>query len=331
MLPKTNQNDAPPLPESIIRSNQNALGSLLADKFEDGAIVYADLNEERMVSIAKNVNEKLLGLRQYSPNDTDYIQEVLQASAMAILLLKDQLASLQPTPSTLLSMEPLIETLTHELTNAENHLKSIGGFVSEQYTHTESKVVASIGAGQRIFSSQEGSPMKHSQRASSISKADYYLRAQSRHLHRGNNIGKSYESQQGYHPARQSRRDTGGGGQQHRRLNHANGQCAAPAGDLTWYGLQLKEEQCFRLAECTKNYNLYDLFVYFFGDDIDVDTGSIDKDEKILPHVKMTNGRGGMAAEEKLINPHTVSFYVPFLSSLVHEAFLIASTFFLDV
>jgi hypothetical protein len=48
-------------------------------------------------------------------------------------------------------------------------------------------------------------------------------------------------------------------------------------------------------------------------------------------HVKMTNGRGGMAAEEKLINPHTVSFYVPFLSSLVHEAFLIASTFFLDV
>ena len=48
-------------------------------------------------------------------------------------------------------------------------------------------------------------------------------------------------------------------------------------------------------------------------------------------HVKMTNGRGGMAVEEKLINPHTVSFYVPFLSSLVHEAFLIASTFFLDV
>jgi hypothetical protein len=96
-------------------------------------------------------------------------------------------------------------------------------------------------------------------------------------LHRGNNIGKSYESQQGYHPARQSRReDTGGGGQQHRRLNHANGQCAAPAGDSTWYGLQSKEEQCFRLAECAKNYNLYDLFVFFFGDDIEED-GSIDE------------------------------------------------------
>ena len=279
MLPKTNQNDAPPLPESIIRSNQNAEGSLLADKFEDGAIVYADLNEEQMVSITKNVNEILYSLHQYSPSDTGNIQEVLQASAMTISFLKDQLASLQPMPSTLLSMEPLIETLTRELTNAENHLKSIGGFVSEQYTDTESKVVTSIGAGQRMLSSQEqGSPMKHSRRSSSISKADYYLRAQSQHLQRGNDIGKSYESQQGYHPARQSRRDTGG--QHHRRLNHANGQCTASAGDW-FYHLLLKKEQCFRLAECAKNYNLYDLFVYFFADDIDFDTGSIDKDEKI--------------------------------------------------
>ena len=98
-------------------------------------------------------------------------------------------------------------------------------------------------------------------------------------MHRGNNIGKSYESQQGYHPARQIRRDTGGG-QQHWQLNHANGQCAAPAGDSTFV-LQVKEEQCLHLAECAKNYNLYDLFVFFFGDDIDFDTGSIDKDEKI--------------------------------------------------
>ena len=93
-------------------------------------------------------------------------------------------------------------------------------------------------------------------------------------------MGQRFESQQGYHPARQSRRDTGGGGQQHRRLNHANGQCVAPAGD-TMYGAKLKHEQCLRLAGCAKNYNLYDLFVYFFGDDIDFDTGSIDKDEKI--------------------------------------------------
>ena len=96
-------------------------------------------------------------------------------------------------------------------------------------------------------------------------------------MQRGTNIGKSYESQQGYHPARQSRRDTGG--QRHRRMNHDNGQCAAPAGDST-YGLKVKEEQCLRLAECANNYNPYDLFVYFFGDDIDFNTGSID--EKIF-------------------------------------------------
>ena len=85
---------------------------------------------------------------------------------------------IQPTPSTLLSMEPLIEMLTRELTNVENRLK-IGGFVAEQYTHTESKVVASIGVGQCILSSQEGSSRKNSRRSSCISKADYYLRAQS--------------------------------------------------------------------------------------------------------------------------------------------------------
>ena len=259
---------------------QKAEHSLLSDKFENEAISFPDVNEEQMVSITKSVNDVLHSLHQYSPDDTENIQEVLQASAMAILFLKDQLASLPPLPSILVSVEPLFKTLTRELTNAESHLKGIEGFLPEQYARTETKAVAGVGAGQRILSSrQEGSPTKHS-RQSSISMADYYLRAQSRHLQRGNDIGKSYESQQGYHPARQSRRDTGG--QHRRRMNHDNGQCAAPVGDST-YGSLLKEEQCRRLAECAQNYNQYDMFVYFFGDDVDFDTGSIDKDEKISP------------------------------------------------
>ncbi len=160
-------------------------------------------------------------------------------------------------------------------------LKDLYQSNTEHHTHTESRVVASIGAGQRILSSQQEGSSRTQSRQSGISMADYYLRAQSRHSKRGSiNIGKSYESQQGYHPARQSRRDTGR--QQHRRLNHGNGQCSAPAGNST-YGSKLKEEQCFRLAECAQNYNLYDLFVYYFADDIDLDTGSIDKDEKISP------------------------------------------------
>ena len=270
-LPYNNQNDNMfPLPESIIK-NEEAGEFPLADMFED---VAKDIsNDGQMVGITNNVNEIMLLLHQFSSNDKDKAHEVLQSSSMAISLLKDQLASLQPILSTVTNIEPLLDTLTHELTNAENHLKSIGGFVSEQYTHTKSK------DGQRILSSHEVSS-RNSRQSSSISKADYHLRAQSRHLHTGNSIGKSDESQQGYHPARQSRRDTGGGGQQHRRLNHANGQCVASAGD-TMYGAKLKAEQCIRLAECAQNYNLYDLFVYFFADDIDFDTGSIDKDEKI--------------------------------------------------
>lgn len=41
-----------------------------------------------------------------------------------------------------------------------------------------------------------------------------------------------------------------------------------------------KRNQCSRLAQCGQNYNLYDLFIFMFGDDIDFDTGTID--DKII-------------------------------------------------
>ena len=41
-----------------------------------------------------------------------------------------------------------------------------------------------------------------------------------------------------------------------------------------------KRNQCYRLAQCGQNFNLYDLFIFMFGDDIDFETGTID--EKIL-------------------------------------------------
>lgn len=37
-----------------------------------------------------------------------------------------------------------------------------------------------------------------------------------------------------------------------------------------------KRNQCSRLAQCGQNYNLYDLFIFMFGDDIDFETGTID-------------------------------------------------------
>jgi len=269
-LVNKNQIDMFPLPESII-TNEKAGEFSLADKFEDDA---TNVNHGKMVSIANNANEIMLLLHQFSPNDTDNALEVLRSSSMAISLLKDQLASLQPISSTLTNSEPLFDTLTRELLNAENHLKSIETFVSELYTQREPKD-ASTGVRQRILGKQHGGYSWELSHQSSISKADYYLRAQSHHLQRGNTIGQRFESQQGYHPARQSRRDAGG--QLHRRLNRNNGQCVAPAGDTGSYGATLKQEQCLRLAGCAKNYNLYDLFVFFFGDDIDGDTGKVDE------------------------------------------------------
>ena len=61
-----------------------------------------------------------------------------------------------------------------------------------------------------------------------------------------------------------------------RRLNtKANSFCASVEDEAS-QNLQ-KNAQCARLAECAKDYSLYDLFVYIYGDDIDFTTGTIDK------------------------------------------------------
>lgn len=206
-------------------------------------------------------------IQQYSPANAETTQEVLQASATAISLLKDQLLNLQPILSMMTGIEPMLETLSRELSNAVNHVKGIEELVAEHNSKSE--------PGKRRNLSQ-GIPTKDLPHRSSISKADYLLRAQSRHLQKDHNIGKSFESQQGYHPARESRQQVGER-HKHRRLDPDNGQCVHDTASAKKY----KEAQCLRLAECAKNYNLYDLIVFFFGDDIDLTTGSIKDDDKI--------------------------------------------------
>ncbi len=44
---------------------------------------------------------------------------------------------------------------------------------------------------------------------------------------------------------------------------------------------EIKIEQCLRLASCAGNYNMYDLFVFLFGDDVDFDTGAVDEPDGI--------------------------------------------------
>jgi len=233
------------------------------------AIATADYNHEALAIIKNNVNEIASSLHQYSPIDLDLetAQEAFKASVTAISLLKEQLLTMQPLLPVSVGIDPkLFETMSRELMTAEAHMKSIEEFVSENYSKSEPT--------KRRHLSSRGIPTKNLSHKSSISKADYLIRVQSRHLQKIHNIGKSFETQQGYHPARQSRRHDKGG-EKHRRLHYDpdNGQCVHDIASKSKH----KEAQCLRLAECAKNYNYYDLIVFFFGDDIDFNTGEIEE------------------------------------------------------
>lgn len=229
------------------------------------AIATADYNHEALAIITNNVNEIASSLNQYSPIDLETAQEAFKASVTAISRLKKQLLTMQPLLPVSVGINPtLFETMSQELMTAEVHMKSIEEFVSDSYSKSEPT--------KRRHLSSQGIPTKNLPHKSSISKADYLIRIQSRHLQKIHNIGKSFETQQGYHPARQSRRHDKGG-EKHRRLDPDNGQCVHDSASAIKY----KEAQCLRLAECAKNYNLYDLLVFFFGDDIDFNTGEIEE------------------------------------------------------
>ena len=232
------------------------------------AIATADYNHEALAIITHKVNEIASSLNQYSPIDLDtaHAQEAIKASVTAISLLKEQLLTMEPILSlSSAGIDPkLFETMSRELMTAEAHMKSIEEFASESYSKSEPT--------KRRHLSSQGISTKNLPHKSSISKADYLIRVQSRHLEKIHNIGKSFETQQGYHPARQSRRHDKGG-EKHRRLDPDNGQCVHDIASAKKY----KEAQCLRLAECAKNYNLYDLLVFFFGDDIDFNTGEIEE------------------------------------------------------
>ena len=103
--------------------------------------------------------------------------------------------------------------------------------------------------------------------------ADYHLRATHGHMQGHHGLGNHFHHQQGYHRARMHREEGG----MSRRLAAGDGGsvCVDISPD------QRKAEQCLRLASCARNYNLYDMFVFFFGDDYDFETGTVDSKEKI--------------------------------------------------
>ena len=76
--------------------------------------------------------------------------------------------------------------------------------------------------------------------------------------------------QQGYHGSRVSRQE----GTHRRVLETDTNECV----DVV--PIERKEEQCIRLAECANSYRLYDMFIFEFGDDIDIETGKADTNIK---------------------------------------------------
>jgi hypothetical protein len=71
--------------------------------------------------------------------------------------------------------------------------------------------------------------------------------------------------------------------------------------------MEQKNAQCARLAECAKDYSLYDLFVYMHGDDIDFATGTVDKRIRGFDEINMRDKLQrikGLSAD--LLDPTTV-------------------------
>jgi hypothetical protein len=152
------------------------------------AIATADYNHEALAIITHKVNEIASSLNQYSPIDLENAQEAIKASVTAISLLNEQLLTMQPILSlSSAGIDPkLFETMSRELMTAEAHMKSIEEFASESYSKSEPT--------KRHHLSSQGISTKNLPQKSSISKADYLIHVQSRHLEKIHNIGKSFQS-----------------------------------------------------------------------------------------------------------------------------------------
>ena len=113
-----------------------------------------------------------------------------------------------------------------------------------------------------------------------IYDAEYHIRTKSSPFPADHfNITSSHlpdHFNQGHHRARLSRKDGG-----HRRRLAVTGEICVDIDKLPTKELEYKKRQCRRLLDCVSQYSLYDLFVYFFADDIGA-LGLVQKEEKVI-------------------------------------------------
>ena len=222
-----------------------------------------DVLGNELADIYSSVEHLVSGDISSTPN-------ALKGASKSISLVRDRMTDLQLSASMPSHLQPMLERLMNELTEAETHMQKVEGFVNKYHkgpkkTSLGTSTVESS-THNRILSNKEDSSTKYHFH-SGVSKADHQMRVKSRHPGQGAGSIFGHHQQQGYHRARSSRNE----GSMHRRLSGNNGDiCIEPS------SVDRKTEQCFRLADCAQYYGLYDMFVYSFGDDLDFDTGGLD-------------------------------------------------------
>lgn len=254
----------------------------------------------KLISIQNEVTKIHSSVQLVTSDDATSDQDALKVTFEAMSLIKGYIDDLQLTRSMPIHLQQILESTSNQITKAEKHMHKVEGVVSKYYgpgglaeTNLE-EASKSSKHRRKLLSRNHGSnnnvsstkyPFKQG-----ITKADHHMRATARSHHLGQGPSSSFSNhfvhqrhhQQGYHGARALRQEAGGIG---RRLTETDdgggGQCIEVPSN------EQKEEQCYRLADCAKNYGLYDMFVFLFADDINFGTGKVDDNIVVFDEVEL--------------------------------------------
>ena len=275
---------------------EDRLMSGLSDEIDKtlSGLLHYNLEDGLMSGLLDEIGNALSILRPYSHGDIENAPEAFRASALALSQIKDSISNSGLIKSLPIEFQPMLSTMLQELSIVDTHLNKIERLISKFYISDESKLDTITGVSRRrVLSSAKSSPTIFFYDPV-VTQADYHLRVRSPNMQtHHSSIDKTFGHQQGYHGARHTRSNGG----THRRLAGDSSTCVNVNID------ERKKEQCLRLAECARNYNLYDMFVYFFGDDIDFDTGLVGEDEKISVYDEIE-----LAEKVRIVMLNTICF-----------------------
>jgi len=253
-------------------------------------------HHSELVSLQNELSDVHSELAQIVSDDASSKQEVMKATSKTMSLVKDRMVDLELSKSLPSHLQPLVKNALTQITKAEKHMKEVEDLVSQYdgldgFAETNLEKASKVPSHHRkLLSRNQGSNDKESSSKYSfkrgITKADHHYRAKSRHIGQGfpihgllgDHLGHGH--QQGHHGARVSRQE----GKMQRRLMETEDDESLC---IELPSVEQKKEQCYRLAECAKNYGLYDTFAFFFADDIDFGTGKVDDNVVAFDEVEL--------------------------------------------